>query len=257
MNLGVNIDHIATIREARRINDPDPLEAMFLAKSGGADQITLHLREDRRHIDEFDLKRVIESSQIPVNVECALNEDIVTIVKNLTPNRVTVVPEKREEVTTEGGLSLRGNEKLKRTLAEFQNVGISVSLFVDPTLESIDDALKLNADALEFHTGAFANYWLAINSNINRTKHKLHDKESREIVQKALENSLKEIRVCADEAKKAGFFVAAGHGLNYQNVLYIKEIAEIEELNIGHSIVARAVMVGFERAVREMKELIG
>lgn len=256
MNLGVNIDHIATIREARRINDPDPLEAMFLAKSGGADQITLHLREDRRHINEFDLERIIASSQIPVNVECSTNKEIVSIITSLRPQRVTIVPEKREEVTTEGGLNLTNTKNLKEVIKQFANSGIEVSLFIDPNLETLELSKTLNVNAVEFHTGSYANLYTARYSNINRTKHKIYENLSRDELDDALKKALKELKRCAKEAANMGLFVAAGHGLNYQNVKEIAKIEHIKELNIGHSIVSRAVIVGFERAVKEMKELI-
>lgn len=255
MNLGVNIDHVATIREARRINEPDPLEATFIATSAGANQITLHLREDRRHINEFDLERIIASCKIPVNVECSTNTEIVSIVSSLRPQRVTLVPEKREEVTTEGGLSLHDKKCLKEVIDRFHKESIDVSLFIDPNLGALEESKELGADAVEFHTGAYANLYAARFGNINRTRHKIYENLSRNELDIALKKALKELKKCAKEAEGLGLFVAAGHGLNYQNVKEITKIEYIKELNIGHSIVARAVFVGLWQAIKEMKEL--
>ena len=256
MNLGVNIDHVATIREARRINEPDPLEAAFIAVSAGANQITLHLREDRRHIDEFDLERIIASCKIPVNVECSINQEIASKVSSLKPQRVTLVPEKREEVTTEGGLNLVNTKNLKGVIEQFRQNDIEVSLFIDPSLEALELSKTLGANAVEFHTGSYANLYAARYGNINRSKHKVYENLSRNELDSALKKALKELKKCAKEAEGLGLFVAAGHGLNYQNVTEIAKIEHIKELNIGHSIIARAVFVGLERAVKEMRELI-
>ncbi|MFP4332661.1 MAG: pyridoxine 5'-phosphate synthase [Campylobacterales bacterium] len=253
MKLGVNIDHIATLREARAINEPDPLEALFVVKNARADQVTLHLREDRRHINELDLKRVIESSLLPVNVECSIDKDVVSIVSLLKPNRVTIVPEKREEITTEGGLDVKStSSKIKGIIEVFRKKEIETSLFIDPDRDSIDISKKIGADAIELHTGRYANLFLAKNSNINHTQHKLYNKLSRSELKSEIENELKKIEECATYAKSLGLFVAAGHGLNYQNVEPIVKIKDIEELNIGHSIIAKALFVGLKEAVEEM-----
>jgi pyridoxine 5-phosphate synthase len=256
IKLGVNIDHIATLREARAINEPDPLEAVFIAKNAGAHQITLHLREDRRHINELDLKRVIESSALPINVECSVDKDIVSIVSLLKPHRVTIVPEKREEVTTEGGLDVKSaHMKIKSIIEIFKKKEIETSLFIDPDKEAIDISKKIGADAIELHTGRYANLFLSKNSNINHTTHKLFPKLSRSELEAEIDLELQKIQECASYAKNLGLFVAAGHGLNYQNLEHITNLEDIEELNIGHSIIARAVFVGLEKAIREILTL--
>lgn len=257
MKLGVNIDHIATLREARKINDPDPLEAIYILKNAGAHQVTLHLREDRRHINEYDLKRVIENAPIPVNVECAVDEEVVSIIAALRPHRVTLVPEKREEVTTEGGLELEKNRSRLQSVTEtFKSKEVSVNLFIDPSLKSIEHSLAIGADAVELHTGHYANLHLALFSNINHTTHKLFPKTSRKELGEKFETAIADIQECAKTAKSRGLFVAAGHGLNYHNLDAILRIKEIEELNIGHSIISRSVFTGLECAIKDMLELM-
>jgi len=257
MKLGVNIDHIATLREARQINEPDPLQAIGICKNAGAEQITIHLREDRRHIDDFDVRRIIESSFLPVNVECSINENIVEILCKLKPHRITLVPENRNEVTTEGGLDLfKNQDRIKSAIDKFLENDISVSLFIDPEISQIEEAKRLNADMIELHTGKYANLFLALNSNLNHTKHKLFENLDRKTLSKMLEDEIKLIKDSAVFAKDLGLKVAAGHGLNYQNVSEIAKIKEIEELNIGHSIIANSIFLGLERAIIEMKELI-
>jgi len=257
MKLGVNIDHIATLREARQINEPDPLQAIGICKNAGAEQITIHLREDRRHIDDFDVRRIIESSFLPVNVECSINENIVEILCKLKPHRITLVPENRNEVTTEGGLDLfKNQDKIKSAIDKFLENDISVSLFIDAEISQIEEAKRLNADMIELHTGKYANLFLALNSNLNHTKHKLFENLDRKTLSKMLEDEIKLIKDSAVFAKDLGLKVAAGHGLNYQNVSDIAKIKEIEELNIGHSIIANSIFLGLERAIIEMKELI-
>ncbi len=258
MKLGVNIDHIATLREARAINEPDPLQAVFIAKEAGADQITIHLREDRRHIDDFDLKRVIESAFLPVNVECSINPQIVDLIASLKPQRVTIVPEKREEVTTEGGLDVAGGfERVRQAVQKFQENDVSVSLFIDPTIETIDISKELGIQYVELHTGHFANIFLMLHTNLRHTKHSIKELElPREILQKMLRESLIAIQESARRGKKLGLEVAAGHGLNYQNVHLIRGIEEIFELNIGHSIIAKSVFVGLKQAILDMKNLL-
>jgi len=257
MKLGVNIDHIATLREARAINEPDPLLALEICKRAGADQITIHLREDRRHIDDFDVRRIIESSFLPVNVECSINEDIVNIISNLKPHRVTLVPENRDEVTTEGGLDLfKNSDKIKKAIDTFLNNDIAVSLFIDADIAQIEEAKALNADMIELHTGKYANLFLALNTNLNHTKHKLYENLQRKHLKVLLKDELKIIKDTAIFAKDIGLEVAAGHGLNYQNVEDIAKIKEIVELNIGHSIIANSIFIGLENAIKEMKNKI-
>ncbi|NLC28210.1 MAG: pyridoxine 5'-phosphate synthase [Campylobacteraceae bacterium] len=259
MLLGVNIDHIAVLREARRINDPDPVDALGIVKRAGADQITIHLREDRRHIHDEDARRIVELSPLPVNIECAIAPDIVKIVKELNPNRVTLVPEKREEVTTEGGLDLNTNfDKIAKTVDSFHKKGIEVSLFVDPDLKLMEKAHALKADWVEIHTGTYANIFAMLFSNLGRTHHSIADLEkSRSELLKLLENSLDFIAKSAAHADILGLKVAAGHGLNYQNVMQITRIVSIVELNIGQSIIARSVFTGLEEAIVSMKRLLG
>jgi len=257
MKLGVNIDHIATIREARKINEPDPLTALEILKEAGADQVTIHLREDRRHINEFDAKRIIESSFLPVNMECSINEEIINIICNLKPHRATLVPEKREEVTTEGGLDLFKNEnKLKKAIEKLQNNEIEVSLFIDPDFEQIKKAKQLNAQMIELHTGKYANLHLALFSNINHTPNKIFNTLNRKTLKKELELEYNLIKDAAKLAKDLNLEVAAGHGINYQNVKKIANIQEIEELNIGHSIIANSIFIGLKAAIIKMKKLI-
>jgi len=257
MKLGVNIDHIATLREARAINEPDPLMALNICKNAGAEQITIHLREDRRHIDDFDVRRIIESSFLPVNVECSINENIVNIISDLKPHRVTIVPENRDEVTTEGGLDLfKNSDKIKKAIDTFLDNDIAVSLFIDPEISQIEESKKLNADMIELHTGKYANLFLALNTNLNHTKHKLFENIDRKTLSKMLEDEIKIIKDSSVFAKDIGLEVAAGHGLNYQNVTEIAKIKEIVELNIGHSIIANSIFMGLENAIKEMKNLI-
>lgn len=248
--LGVNIDHIATLREARKINEPDPLQAIFIAQNAGANQITIHLREDRRHINDFDVRRIIESAPLPINVESSTNSAIIEYLISLRPQTITLVPENRAEITTEGGLKV--SESLRPTIARLRDSGIKVSLFIDSQIADIEGAKELGAEAIELHTGRFANLFLILNSNLNRTPNKLQIPNAREEYNIALQN----LRKGAEFAKSIGLEVFAGHGLNYQNVGEILSIREITELNIGHSIIARAVFVGLENAIKEMIALI-
>lgn len=256
MLLGVNIDHIAVLREARQVNDPDILMAAYTAVSAGANQITMHLREDRRHVNESDVKDVIIHSKVPLNLECSVDPKIIDIVLKLKPHRVTLVPEKREELTTEGGLNLHTPD-LAQAVERLQNDGIDISLFIDPNRENIDISKELGVRFIELHTGAYANIHAMLHSNLSRTKYsvKCYEKpyQSLEIL---LKDEIAKIRHVSAYAKGVGLEVAAGHGLNYQNVSPIAKIGEIFELNIGQSIVARAVFVGLDRAIKEMKELI-
>lgn len=255
MLLGFNIDHIAILREARKVNDPDVLEAAMLA-SHYVEQITLHLREDRRHTQEFDLKNILDFCKASVNLECALNEEILKLALTLKPHRITLVPEKREELTTEGGLNL-DCVGLKKTILSLQNNEIEISLFINPDPDEVEKSKLLGADFIELHTGYFANLHNALFSNIPKTPYALNElPKSRRELELKLQEELAKIEFCAKKGVNLGLKVAAGHGLNYQNVSKIVSIPEICELNIGQSIVARAVFVGLERALLEMKALI-
>ena len=258
MLLGVNIDHIAVLREARKINDPDPLDAVSLVKRAGADQITIHLREDRRHINDYDAVRIIENSALPVNMECAIDEQMIDIVTKLNPHRVTLVPEKREEVTTEGGLDLIKNfARIEKIAKELKKAAIELSVFIDPSMYQVKMAKSLNVDWIELHTGTYANIYAMLFSNLSYTKHSIKELElDRQSLHVKLQESLKELKDAAFEAHKIGIKVAAGHGLNYQNVQNIIQIPHIKELNIGQSIIARSVFTGLENAIKEMREAI-
>jgi pyridoxine 5-phosphate synthase len=238
MRLGVNIDHVATVRNARRTFEPDPVYAAILAQMAGADQITMHVREDRRHVNENDLRRILETVHIPVNLEMAPTEEMRNIALTYKPNRVTLVPEKREEITTEGGLdviSLKGY--LTDFLKPIKEAGIEISLFIDPDLEQIKASVEVGADAIELHTGPYAEAWNAFNWE-------------------QVEIELAKLKLAAKFARSLGLRVYAGHGLTYHNVKPITQIKEIEELNIGHSIVANAVIFGFQEAVKKMIDLL-
>jgi pyridoxine 5-phosphate synthase len=254
MLLGVNIDHIAVLREARKINDPDPLDAVSLVKRAGADQITIHLREDRRHIHDLDARRIIENSQIPVNLECAIEPKIIDTVIEMSPHRITLVPEKREEVTTEGGLDLIKNfQAVKEISARLKESDIELSVFVDPDMFQIKMAKSLEVQWIELHTGLYANIYAMLNSNLKNTNHSIKELElPRTTLHVKLQGAIKQLESSATLANKIGLKVAAGHGLNYQNVKTIAQIPEIIELNIGQSIIARSIFTGFERAVEEM-----
>jgi len=231
--LGVNIDHIATIRQARKTFEPDPVEAAFIAEKHGAEQITIHLREDRRHIQDRDLRIIRETVQTKLNLEMAPTEEMVAIAKAVHPDTVTLVPEKREEVTTEGGLNLE-LKGLEEKIHALKEAGISVSVFIDPDNEVVKMAHKLGADAVELHTGYFANA-----------------KSEQDIL-----SEVERIKEAVHTGKKQGLYVAAGHGITYFNAHYLAGIEDIQEYNIGHSIISRAVFVGLGRAVQEMKALI-
>ena len=233
MRLGVNIDHVATVRQARRAELPDPVEAALLAEKAGADGITVHLREDRRHIQDRDVDRLRQKVRSKLNLEMAVTEEILTKAETLHPDDACFVPERREELTTEGGLDVVGQlAKVREGVGRLQRQGIRVSLFVDPAESQIKASHDAGAHAVEIHTGRYC---------------EAHEKRQEELV-----------KICraAALAHQLGIEVHGGHGLNYENVIPIAQICEIVELNIGHSIVARAVMVGMEQAVREMKELL-
>ena len=255
MKLGVNIDHIAVLREARRINDPDPLQAVGICARAGADQITIHLREDRRHMHDEDAAAIIRHAPLPVNLECAIDEAMISIACDLRPLRVTLVPEKREEVTTEGGLAVTGDQpRLQEAIRRLHEAEIEVSLFIDPTLDAITASHDLGAEWIEFHTGSYANLWAMLYTNLAGTHHTIPELDlPRDILKKRLEEELTDLRRLSVDAAEMGLLVAAGHGLNYHNVTAIAEIETIEELNIGQSIIARSVFCGLEQAILDMK----
>ncbi len=230
--LGVNIDHVATIRQARQTVEPDPVAAAVLAELAGADGITVHLREDRRHIQERDVRILRQTVRTHLNLEMAPTEEMVAIALEIKPDYITLVPERREEVTTEGGLDVAGNlPQMRKVVAQLQGAGIPVSMFIDAERAQIEASAEIQAKFIELHTGCYAE------AEDEATRHK-------------------ELTVLADGCKiaiAAGLRVNAGHGLTYWNVYPVASIEGMEELNIGHTIISRAVLVGMERAVREMK----
>lgn len=233
--LGVNIDHVATVRQARRTIEPDPVWAAALAELGGADVITVHLREDRRHIQDRDVRVLKETVQVKLNLEMAASEEITGIALQIWPSQCTLVPEKRQEITTEGGLDVvTHRDRVKQCVDRLHEAGIEVSLFIDTDAEQIEASRDLGVKAVELHTGRYA--------------------EAADESARLLE--LEALRAGANLAAKEGLLVHMGHGLTYRNVVPIARIAPVCELNIGHSIVARALMVGFPQAVREMKQLV-
>lgn len=257
IDLGVNIDHIAVLREARKINDPDPLMALAICAQAGADQITIHLREDRRHIHDDDAYRIIASSPIPVNLECAIDVDIIRIVTALHPHRATLVPEKRAEVTTEGGLDVLGNyDEILNTIKALKSAEIEISLFIDPTFDAVNLSHKLGAQWVELHTGAYANLYAMRYSALPHSHHAIDElRLTRHELDERLTQALEAIKNAAEHAHSLGLKVAAGHGLNYQNVGAIVAMDTITELNIGQSIIARSIFTGLNAAVKEMKNL--
>ncbi len=233
--LGVNIDHVATVRQARRAKEPDPVWAAAVAEMNGADGITVHLREDRRHIQDRDVEILRRTVRTKLNLEMAIHPDIVRIACRIAPHCACIVPERRQEVTTEGGLDAAGGDRrLKDAVRRLADSGVTVSLFIDPDPRQIEAAAKTGAPFVELHTGAYAG--------------------SKD--EKTAEAELRRLIEGARLAKQAGLRVNAGHGLDYWNVVPVAKIDGVEELNIGHSIIARAVFVGLGQAVREMKALI-
>ncbi len=236
MRLYVNIDHVATVRQARRTDEPDPVRAAVLAELGGAHGITVHLREDRRHIQDRDVRLLMETARTPLNLELAASSEILHLACELRPVQATLVPEKREEVTTEGGLDMGSEDTLgplEEAVRRLREAGIRSSLFIDPDPAALERSKEVGADAVELHTGEYAN-----------AKGNARGAE------------LKRLARAAVQGHELGMSVHAGHGLTYQNVVPVAAIPQIEELNIGHSIVSRAVFVGLERAVREMASLL-
>jgi pyridoxine 5-phosphate synthase len=235
IRLGVNVDHVATLRQARRAAYPDPVTAAALAELGGADQITVHLREDRRHVQDRDLHLLRQTVQTRLNLEMAAVDEMVRIAQSVRPLTCTLVPERRQEITTEGGLDAASRQaELAAVTKALRDAGMGVSFFVDPDADQVKAAHRAGATIVEIHTGRYCD---------------ARAEEERQV-------ELRRISTAAAAAARLGLAVAAGHGLHYANVLPIAAIDEIEELNIGHAIVARAVLVGLERAVREMKDLM-
>jgi pyridoxine 5-phosphate synthase len=233
--LGVNIDHIATLRQARLTRYPDPIEAVYAAENGGADGITIHLREDRRHIQERDVELIQQVLLTRLNLEMAVTDFMVNYAEKIRPAHVCFVPEKREELTTEGGLNVIGDEaRIRDACQHLAAHGIEVSLFIDPDFEQIEAAVRSGAPVIEIHTGTYADA-----------------KTEQERIAE-----LKRIIAATRLAEQAGLIINAGHGLNYQNVQAIARIPQMNELNIGHGIIARALFMGLENAVREMKRLM-
>ncbi len=233
--LGVNVDHVATVREARKTDEPDPVQAAYLADLGGAEGIVCHLREDRRHVQDRDLHLLRATVISHLNLEMAAMDAIVEIALKVKPDMVTLVPERREEVTTEGGLDIRASfSRVAAATATLKGAGIVVSLFIDPDMTQIKESARAGADFIELHTGTYADAGRAVDEAIE----------------------LEKLERGAQAAAKLGLGVSAGHGLTYHNVIPVAAIPEVEELNIGHSIVARSLMTGMERAVRDMVRLI-
>lgn len=234
IRLGVNVDHVATVRQARRVDVPDPVEAALLAEAAGADGITVHLREDRRHIQERDVRILRQRLHTKLNLEMAVTPAMLAFAENVRPDDACFVPEKREELTTEGGLDVVSHrEKIREATRRLHSLAVRVSLFVDPETAQIEASRDVGAHAVEIHTGAYCNAL-----SVEREK------------------QLQAILEASKFAQSLGLEVHGGHGLNYDNVLPIAQIPEMAELNIGHSIIARAIIVGIEQAVREMKDLL-
>jgi pyridoxine 5-phosphate synthase len=235
IHLGVNIDHVATVRQARRDIEPDPVAAAVVCELAGAHGITIHLRSDRRHIQDRDLHLLRQTVKIKLNLEMGATDEMVDIALEAKPDQVTLVPEKREELTTEGGLDITSNEKvLADAVGKLKSGGIPVSMFIEPDHAQIEASKRIGADAIELHTGAYAN-------------------AKAEAAQQA---ELEKLIHGGRHAVMLGLRVHAGHGLNYRNIIPIKQIPKLHEVNIGHNIIARAVLVGLDRAVREMLELL-
>ena len=235
MRFALNIDHIATLRNARGETQPDPVTAALLAEQAGVDGIVVHLREDRRHINERDVRLLRELITTKLDLEMAATEEIIKIACDVVPELATIVPEKRQELTTEGGINVVDNiSLLKETIKTLHNSEIEVSLFIEPDIDQIDSAAEINSDFIEIHTGVFAN----------------------SISEEEQFDELERIRIAAKHAKKLGLGVNAGHGLNYQNIKIFRELEDIDEVSIGHAVISRAVISGIDEAVKEMIKLI-
>lgn len=250
--LGVNIDHIATLRQARGVRYPDPVEALAILKARAVDQVTVHLREDRRHIQDHDVKRLVALKKLPVNLELAVSEAMLKIALQLKPKTVTFVPEKRQEVTTEGGLDCVKNARaVAIAVARMKKAGIHVSLFIDPDSKQTQMASELGADAVEFHTGAYCHL---VESYFG--KFATYKVRSGSPLTNRIARSLKTLAAACRQAARQGLKVYAGHGLHVHNLAPIVKIPEIEEYNIGHAIIAQAVFVGLDAAIREIQDIL-
>jgi len=233
VRLYINIDHAATLRQARRTDEPDPVRLAVLAELAGADGITVHLREDRRHIQDRDVVLLLQTARTVVNLELAATDEMVRLAADLHPHQATLVPEHREEITTEGGLDcVQGQGRVRDAVASLRAAGIRTSLFIDPDTSAVEAAAALGPDAVELHTGRYAHHW------------------------REPDAYLEELRRAATRARTAGLAVHAGHGLTYENVGRVAALADVEELNIGHSVLSRAVFTGIGEAVREMRQHI-
>ncbi len=233
--LGVNIDHVATLRQARGGSSPDPARAAVIAEGAGADGITLHLREDRRHVQESDLRAIVAAASVPVNLELAVDREVVAIAIDVGPANCCLVPERRQELTTEGGLDVAGSpQRIEEVVAELRAAGIKVQLFVDPDEEQVEASAGVGADGVEIHTGAYANASTVVDARAE----------------------LERIATAARRIRELGLRLHAGHGLDYRNVVPVAQVEGMEELNIGHAIIARALFEGFAEAVRYMKRLV-
>ena len=233
MCLGINIDHVATIRNARGGEHPNPVSIAKIAESNNVDNITAHLREDRRHIKDKDIKNLLNELRIPLNFEMADTEEMVDFAIENLPYACCIVPEKREEITTEGGLNLIGNKSISKSISKLQKAGIYCSLFLDPDIKQIKLASELGANSIEIHTGAYCD------ANNNK-----------------VQDELEKIKTAAKYAKSVGLEVHAGHGLNFTNVIDISKIREITEVNIGHFIIGEAIYIGIEGAIKKMRSII-
>ncbi len=233
--LGVNIDHVATVRQARKTDEPDMVAAAREAELGGADQITIHLREDRRHIQDVDVHQLAKTVNVRLNLEMACIDEMVALALQIKPHQVCLVPEKRQEVTTEGGLDVIANrDRLAAATSQLNDAGILVSFFLDPNIKQIELARELGAGAIEIHTGCYANA----------------------TDEAAQQRELQSLLTACQRTRELGIHLHAGHGLTYRNVLPVAKIDGLEELNIGHTIIARALFVGLRSAVEEMKSLV-
>jgi pyridoxine 5-phosphate synthase len=245
MRLHINVDHVATVRQARRTDEPDPVRAAVLAELGGADGITVHLREDRRHIQDRDVELLMQTVRTGVNLELAASSDVLDIACTLRPMEATLVPERRAEITTEGGLDLgmsASRDAVAAAVTRLRDAGIRTALFIGPDIATIDAAVDIGADAIELHTGEFAEMW--------------KKGATRPDGRAGIARELDRLRRAAAHARSRGLDVHAGHGLTYENVVHVAAMSDIEELNIGHSIISRALFAGIERAVSDMKEVM-
>ena len=235
IRLGVNIDHVATVRNARGENYPSPLRAALLAEKNGADSVTIHLREDRRHINEFDLKKIINKLKIPLNLEIAATKEMLKIASRSKPPFICIVPEKRKEITTEGGLNLNHNKKFLKKLIYNLKKKSRISLFIEPSIKDLEESKKLGADCVEIHTGKFCNL---INKNRN------------------FKNELKKIQKAVYKGNDLGLEVHAGHGLTYDSAKILSNIKGINEFNIGHFLIGESIFVGMKSTIRNFKKIL-